>query len=407
MSTKWNFTIDDTSPLFNYTPYSDAFGNGLTSGWQTWYTGSGFLKNGGEASSGDSLHLTNLTNASVTLQFYGSGIYLYGRAGSPYSVLLDSQQIQASAQDGDLLFSKTDLQADMHYITLEAQITDPSSQTLGFDRAVIESTLEDHAASPSQQMFDNQNTTFFQYSSGWSTATDPQIPSSSDPRPYHQTSQKDTAVSFSFTNTTTLAINGSINWGHGLYQVVGPSCLSLRAPLTTEQFLDGQGTTFNASSTWLVPDSLIFYRDNLDPGRTHTVNLTNFSDEKMALNYVTLYNTRADVAASSRSSGRGSALLVPPARPRRVKHTKAISGRDILGGKGLVGGPNTTAHPYSTREVEAALWDVEVGRPAPAQPPPPPREAGAPEVGRIVELLAQRIDRPAHGGPASAPPGYR
>ena len=49
-----------------------ADGDGLTKGWQTWYTGSGYNTQAGESTSGDSFHETSLNGAQVSLVFYGT-----------------------------------------------------------------------------------------------------------------------------------------------------------------------------------------------------------------------------------------------------------------------------------------------------------------------------------------------
>jgi hypothetical protein len=54
-----------------------ADGFGLQSGWQTWYTVSGFNKNPGDSSHGDSFHLTSLDGAEVSLEFYGAHLCIF------------------------------------------------------------------------------------------------------------------------------------------------------------------------------------------------------------------------------------------------------------------------------------------------------------------------------------------
>ena len=89
-SHQWNNTIDDTSPLFSYSPYCQLFlivclfscltnvlslppadGTGLQNGWQSWYTVSGFNSRAGDVPAGDSSRITSLPGASVSLNFFG------------------------------------------------------------------------------------------------------------------------------------------------------------------------------------------------------------------------------------------------------------------------------------------------------------------------------------------------
>lgn len=98
---QYNFTIDDTSPVLTYSPYGVHFhfldrvyalllltlppadfdsangrGDGLQNGWQTWYSGSGYLSSAdGPTPNGESFHLTSLPGASVSLSFYGMIVF--------------------------------------------------------------------------------------------------------------------------------------------------------------------------------------------------------------------------------------------------------------------------------------------------------------------------------------------
>lgn len=104
----WNFTIPDTSPILSYcqcpvlvasicslaylcvkstVPYGErlcevtlassynsgyiADGSDYHNGWQAWYTTSGFNTKPGDSPQGTSYHVTALTGAQITLQFYG------------------------------------------------------------------------------------------------------------------------------------------------------------------------------------------------------------------------------------------------------------------------------------------------------------------------------------------------
>ena len=69
-------------------------------------------------------------------------------------------------------------------------------------------------------VIDNQNTTRLNYIGNWSTHNDYQIPSTTNPRPYMQTSAGQSSVSVNFTGAVSVAVNGNRNWGHGKYNVV-------------------------------------------------------------------------------------------------------------------------------------------------------------------------------------------
>ncbi|OCH94098.1 hypothetical protein OBBRIDRAFT_852240 [Obba rivulosa] len=80
----WNYTIDDSSPLFVFEPYGDAgLDNFTQNGWLPWYTGSGFASSGVEAAVGDSFHITSRPGASFSLQFQPPPIpYIYDNQNS-------------------------------------------------------------------------------------------------------------------------------------------------------------------------------------------------------------------------------------------------------------------------------------------------------------------------------------
>ncbi|KAJ7843099.1 hypothetical protein B0H14DRAFT_2779435 [Mycena olivaceomarginata] len=116
----WNFTIPDTSPMLSY---PDGFG--LQNGWQTRYTVSGFNAQAGESSKGDFL----------SLQFYGSAVYLHGTANASYEVTLDDN-VQSFSGAADLLYSNEGLIEENHLLTLKAKPSN-TTQQIGVSRVVV------------------------------------------------------------------------------------------------------------------------------------------------------------------------------------------------------------------------------------------------------------------------------
>lgn len=58
------------------------------------------------------------------------------------------------------------------------------------------------------------------------------------------------------------------------------------------QTLDGEVTTYNASTSWLVADTVLFYQAGLDPAKEHQIQLTNAVTEtyyQLSLNYLTVF----------------------------------------------------------------------------------------------------------------------
>ncbi|KAH8119973.1 hypothetical protein DFH11DRAFT_1557636 [Phellopilus nigrolimitatus] len=268
---QWNFSIDDTSPMFSYVPYADTgIGNGLLEGWQTWYSGSNYLKTLGESPIGDSFHLTSLSGASVSLSFYGTGVALYGSANCSYDATFDGTMASNATLVQGVFFSTSNATAGFHNVTLTAK-PDDDNQILQFDRAIVYSVANSTATSPVDLTISNQNTSTISYTGEWTPDRRVSgIPSLGSEAPFHSTSSFGASAALNFTGRT-VALYGSSTNGHGQYLIT----------------LDGQEHFFNGTSEWLVGDMLMFYQDGLDENATHLLNVTNFSnDEGLSLNSV-------------------------------------------------------------------------------------------------------------------------
>ena len=94
----WDFSIDDTSPLFTYHPFGEhaaifsnidttayvlvaGDGSSLSGGWMQWYSDypGGFIQKPGDNQDGGSLHITSMPCANVSLSFHGA----YAQPSSP------------------------------------------------------------------------------------------------------------------------------------------------------------------------------------------------------------------------------------------------------------------------------------------------------------------------------------
>lgn len=268
----WNYTLDDTSPVFKYSPYRDGYGD--TQGWREAFTQSGFNTQPGEAGEGDSYHVTSLPGASVQLSFFGTGIRLFGVSNCSYDIFLDGSQMTVGALPYNILFSENDLIAIQHNITLVAH-PDGSDQSVVFEGAQISSAA---SKSLTPLRVDNQNTSVISYSGDWETKYDPQIPSTENPSPYFQTSSIDSSASMNFTGRA-IEIRGESNWGWWIYTVE----------------LDGNLYQYNASSWWINPDAVLFYQDGLDEDSMHSLRIINSAGSGMnvALNSVTVYKSES------------------------------------------------------------------------------------------------------------------
>ncbi|KAJ7164774.1 hypothetical protein C8R43DRAFT_946561 [Mycena crocata] len=423
----WNFTFEDTrhaeSSWFKLSIVSNAYPSSagyfsslapiadvsyspLTNGWIPWYSGSGFISTNGEGGTGDSFHRTSLDGASVNLEFYGTAVYMYGATNSSYDTSLNDAPYPTSG----LLLSVTDLNAGTHSVTLTARPTS-SSQQLAFNRAVISAPLVNNKIL-AEAFYDNMDTAMLAYTGDWTEPTFDGIP-----------------------NATFID--------------------------------DGPNVDRNGSTYWKVPDALLFYQGGLDPSKNHTVKLTNSGGLKLSLNSIRVHhmdlaqnpNATASGTPPSSASGiipssasgttassgpqsvhstvnagviAGSILVVALLlfigcffwwrswrnRSRALKEQTEIEAYTVQSSQGLSPSRGlsisvTPRSPFSingTTQV-SSTWASDgktrtAPLPAQASPSPAPVSAGleSPDVDRLIELIAQRIDR---GRDVASPPEYR
>ncbi|KAI0772211.1 hypothetical protein BC629DRAFT_745896 [Irpex lacteus] len=273
----WNTTVEDTSAILDFHPYSDG---SASSGWAPYFEDIGFWSGqpGVDSFGKNSVHITELSGASVTFRFEGTAIYLYGTQNCSYSVTVDSQPasipFQSSLPDG-MLFWQDNLSASTHTVSLTANPQTDSDQQLAFDKAVF-TNIGINATGISPVLIDNQNLTNVHYTGEWKNQSFYNVPSDFSPSPYFETSSSKDTVSISFTGGVAVAINGARDWGHWTYNVTMDGAVS---PI------------YNASTWWLMGDTVLFYQSNLDPQKTHTLELANLGTpgDKLSLNYFTVY----------------------------------------------------------------------------------------------------------------------
>ncbi|KAG6851343.1 hypothetical protein H0H93_005741 [Arthromyces matolae] len=204
----------------------DRDGPSTLSGWRTWYTQSGFISSPDQLGQGNSYHITSLKNASATFHFYAS-----------------SQRSLPSFEASDDFVCS--------------------------------------ASSPSPKFYDSNDTSFV-YNGTWSLQTQSGVPNATVTVPFHQTTQENASVSFSFTGADAVVVKGLSDSENGLYSVT----------------LDGATSILNGTSSWSIPDALLFFRAGLNPNSTHEITLANLGS-RLCLNSVTVFEHEARDAISS------------------------------------------------------------------------------------------------------------
>ncbi|KAJ7687397.1 hypothetical protein B0H17DRAFT_1180853 [Mycena rosella] len=463
----WNFTIDDTSPFLIYTPYgihslpngtcilifsltADGSYSGLTNGWKPWYTGSGFISTNGEGGQGDSYHRTSLEGAAVTFEFYGTAVYLYGTANSSYDASVDNATSTHAPPTSDLLFSTTDLEEGTHSVTLTARPTS-SSQQLAFDRAVVSAPLVNNQT-PTEAFYDNLDTTVLKYAGEWGTPIADGIPNATVSHPWHKTSSYGASVSMDIAvGAVGVSLWGLADWGNWLYTV---------------SIDGGAANQYNGSTFWEVPDALLFYRGGLDPTRNHTVSLINVSQLNLALNSIRVYRIESTQNATVTPSSSATSAITTTVTPSSsatstVTTTSTSTSAHSSVSVGVIAGPvigvlvllalvgaffwwrwrrnrSTTQdmaeiYPYTDQSPPRPLFPSKeyitttsktarsppalsptvqsptIHSPSYSAPTPNATSTGleAPDVDRLIELIAQRIDQGRGQTDGASPPEYR
>lgn len=142
------------------------------------------------------------------------------------------------------------------------------------------------------------------YEGNWTTRTDSKVPTSDNPAPYFQTSSSGASASMNFTGRA-VEIRGISNWGWWQYLVVSILWFEQLYAKNNRQSLDGKIIPgMNASSFWIIPDTVLFYQDGLDESAVHELTITNSAEDGMdlALNSVNVYQFDKSLTSSSSNS---------------------------------------------------------------------------------------------------------
>ncbi|GBE80613.1 hypothetical protein SCP_0303280 [Sparassis crispa] len=301
----FSVTIDDTSPTIQYAPFPDTFTvPALLSGWNPYYTNSGFATDPGPSSNasitdvgnGTSLHLTACDGAALAISWNGTAITLYGTlilnastsSAQPltYSIALDgtpttnyvsslSTPATVSSASADVLAGFASLEDAFHEVVLT--VHNPSAQGQGqnmvaFDRAVV---WMDASGSV--------------HSTPSSSTTVPPSSSITAP-PSSTTSVPDSVVAYLgqwsyapglLPDSPDIAFHTSTNVGDSARVIFSGTAVTLSG-LTTPSSgsynitLDNITSTFSARASFTASSpTLLFFASDLDPTATHVLDIAN------------------------------------------------------------------------------------------------------------------------------------
>ncbi|KAK7686615.1 hypothetical protein QCA50_010215 [Cerrena zonata] len=267
----YNFTIQDTSPMWQYMPFADG---DMRTGWQWLFPESGVRDRAPRCQQhpkGVSFHTTAAHGANMTLDWLGVGIYLFGSSNSSYRVTVDNNSTTFHGSSNGLLFAQDGMDHQPHTITVTALPKDPTHY-FNFDYGILTDVSPEGARKPRLTIHQAKDVTQVGRTpiSDWLDTHDHRVS-----KPFIQTTVAGASASINFTSSVGVSLNGTMNCDHELYTV---ELADLTNQTTYRQ-------TYNGTSRWFIPDSLLFYRGGLNPLHDYQVTLTNAADSRLSLIY--------------------------------------------------------------------------------------------------------------------------
>jgi len=257
--TTWNLTIPDSSPMIDYEGFIESCPT---------------VVNGLARCDQGSAHVSNDTSATLTINFYGRAIYLFGSVdgGTQYTTTLDEQDaINGTVVVGNLLASYENLSSpsagETHQITLTA--TQYTAQgALSFTEAIVSVGTGLTGASASFTTYkavgDSQSP--IRFTPGWTTNGT-----------YKQSGTQ-------FSQTATLNFTGSAVVVRGLCSPFRDSTGfqssygSVAVDGGEETFLEDDTTLFFSLPNYEEDDCILYYNTGLNDGQHGLVYQTNSDD---------------------------------------------------------------------------------------------------------------------------------
>ncbi|OCH84785.1 hypothetical protein OBBRIDRAFT_829281 [Obba rivulosa] len=283
------FTLNSTSPMITYAPTINiSIHDSLPkSGWQVSHSGD------------DVSYFASSPGASFELQFYGMGLELWGSAGCPYNVTIDSSaSLSFPAMSGAVSFFQGwwGLQTT-HTWTLTVACTDGSEGAIAFSSASI--IMEIPQGETPSEIFYGVNDSLLEYNGSWSISPETTLTSS-----LAETSNFGDFVSLSFYGIA-VAVNGptanvSSNSSYGV------------------SLDDTPGQAFRTNP---MSNSQLFYQGGLDPTHEHSIVLVNTGLSSFAFSSIVVWTTSTTTSTTASSSSIEPSTSAPSAHAGIGKHS--------------------------------------------------------------------------------------
>ncbi|KAH7102325.1 hypothetical protein BKA62DRAFT_700059 [Auriculariales sp. MPI-PUGE-AT-0066] len=265
----WTFTLPATSPAIRYTPLG-AGADARRDPSKSWVIGTDKLGLGtadttsGTTANGQTYYTTSVSGASFTLAFYGTGIALFGTSNATYAVSMDNEPVHF-VKTRDTLLQQDELQLRDHFLTFTVGNDASASKMVQFEYAVV-STSSPSALESTMLSIDASEVAL---NGAWTPKSIPEVPK------YVSTTEYMAGITLTVSNARAIAVHAFLTYGSYLYGVELDGEQVFPPSLSTTP---GNQTNFDGTSFWLVPDTVLYFKDDLDTSKQHTLRLTNLGD---------------------------------------------------------------------------------------------------------------------------------
>ncbi|KAI0066195.1 hypothetical protein BV25DRAFT_1515950 [Artomyces pyxidatus] len=271
MADTFQLFVDDTSPSLSYFPFADTLGapNPLA-GWNPYYTGSGYANPPGEQGNGTSLHITSLDQASFALQWFGTGIQLFGNVtAASYDLTLDGHtngSISSFSSDPTLLAAYDGLPQGNHTLSLTFHNpTNSTSSLIAIDNALITVSTQSPNCTVATNLVQDTSLPFV---GEWSFLSDTSL--STADTTFHTSTNAGDQVSLNFTGSA-VSVLGIRDLTSGHYTVQ----------------LDNETIVLDGASSFRESAALFFIA-GLDRESIHTLTITNSENRDLTIGAVNI-----------------------------------------------------------------------------------------------------------------------
>ncbi|TFL04573.1 hypothetical protein BDV98DRAFT_602015 [Pterulicium gracile] len=262
MALATSFHIEDSTPQIRYSPPpAHDHSPDPTARWTPYFDVSGFSSVHGEPGHGTGYHMTSREGASLSFEFHGTGVQLLGTSiRANYSVILDDSPLPVDQDAQNVLAQVTGLPYQQHLVTLILH-KGSSISSVSFDKAVITSDFvpEHNSRRPPPPPHEVQRVEFV---GDWAQRN---VPSLEETSVYHcsHTAGDRTIVAFA---GSSFFLTGASSPSAGAFSV------TLDKNITT---------TLSATSSFLNPDTLLYYVGGLDAAVPHELEILNVNGSEM------------------------------------------------------------------------------------------------------------------------------